>query len=422
MIALRGFLFAAAGGLATLSVPALADVKAGVDAWGRGDYDSAVAEWRDPAAAGDADAQFNMAQAYRLGRGVEADPRQAEIFYKRAAAQGHIQAADNYGLLLFQDGRREEAMPYVQAAAERGDPRAQYLLGIAHFNGDLVAKDWVRAYAMLTMANSAGLPQAAPALVQMDSFIPLGQRQDAQELAARLKREADAKRSSQMAAADLTVGQADQVGGAKAAPRMAQTISPPAAQTVAPQVAASVAVPDEGLIPQPIPSTPVAPSVAAAQAAVAEASRVTGTSSPATAGADFARPAATDSPSGPPAGAATPAPRSPRAQAAARPSASTTLSTIPAMIAPSIAPAQASAQPSADGPWRVQLGAFSVNGSAERLWSRLSGNAVLSGKQRFLVPAGRLTKLQAGGFASRGAAQGACNLIKRSGQACIVTR
>lgn len=36
--------------------PALADVKAGVDAWQRGDYKKALAEWRGPAAKGDADA------------------------------------------------------------------------------------------------------------------------------------------------------------------------------------------------------------------------------------------------------------------------------------------------------------------------------------------------------------------------------
>ena len=113
------------GSLAALAVPAMADVKTGVDAWARGDYATAVREWSDPAAKGDPDAQFNMAQAYRLGRGVEPNQKLAEAFYAKAAAQGHIKAADNYGLLLFQDGRREEAMPYVTAAAERGDPRAQ---------------------------------------------------------------------------------------------------------------------------------------------------------------------------------------------------------------------------------------------------------------------------------------------------------
>ena len=42
------------------SVPALADVKDGVDAWGRGDFETAINEWRGPAEKGDADAQFNL--------------------------------------------------------------------------------------------------------------------------------------------------------------------------------------------------------------------------------------------------------------------------------------------------------------------------------------------------------------------------
>ena len=155
-----------AGALLTLPGLALADVNDGVAAWERGDYETAVAEWRGPAGQGDADAQFNLGQAYRLGRGVEQNTRQAEVYYAKAAAQGHLKAADNLGLLLFQNGRREEAMPYVVDAAERGDPRAQYLLGIAHFNGDLVARDWVRAYALITLANAAGLPQAASAMAR----------------------------------------------------------------------------------------------------------------------------------------------------------------------------------------------------------------------------------------------------------------
>jgi len=144
MIRLR--LYAAVTGLALgCAGAAHAGVRDGVEAWSAGDFARAVAEWKAPAAKGDPDALFDLAQAYRLGRGVPEDVKQAETLYARAAAKGHIKAADNYGLLLFQDGRREAAMPYVTAAAERGDPRAQYLLGIACFNGDLVAKDWVRA-------------------------------------------------------------------------------------------------------------------------------------------------------------------------------------------------------------------------------------------------------------------------------------
>ena len=61
-------LFAGAG--LALAAPALAGVKEGVDAWTRGDFAGAIREWQGPAAAGDADAQFNLAQAYKLGRGV----------------------------------------------------------------------------------------------------------------------------------------------------------------------------------------------------------------------------------------------------------------------------------------------------------------------------------------------------------------
>ena len=119
-------------------------MKAGVDAWERGEFDRAIAEWRDPAAKGDPDAQFNLGQAYKLGRGVPMDLKLAESWYKKAADKGHIQAADNYGLVLFQDNRREEAMPYIRASSARGEPRAQYVLGTAMFNGDIAEKDWVQ--------------------------------------------------------------------------------------------------------------------------------------------------------------------------------------------------------------------------------------------------------------------------------------
>jgi cell division septation protein DedD len=382
----QALLIAAAGACTALAVPASADVKDGVDAWSRGDYAAAVSEWRGPAENGDPDAQFNMAQAYRLGRGVERDEAQAEILYAKAAAQGHIKAADNYGLMLFQAGRRAQAMPYVTAAADRGDPRAQYLLGIAHFNGDIVEKDWVRAYAYLTLANSAGLPQAAPAIRQMDDYIPLDQRQQAQALAQSLKRESDATRAQQLAAVDLAMG-----GGAEVATAPEpEPVPQPAAE---PPVAAVPAT--SGRVPRPIEPAGTSPSVASAQAAIAEASRVTGTQSPAEAGADYARPAQAPATSPP----ATPA------RAPSKP-----------------VEAEKPAPASSDGPWRAQLGAFSVAGNAERLWSDVAGLPALAGKKKMLVSSGGLTRLQAGGFASRSAAQSACDTLKAGGRACLVTR
>jgi len=186
----RGILGAALAAAIMTGQPsaARADVKAGVDAWTQGDYAKAVAQWRPLAQAGDADAQFNMGQAYKLGRGVSADLDAALDYYRKAAAQGHSRAEDNYGLLLFQQNRRAEAMPYIERSAGRGEPRAQYLFGIALFNGDLVAKDWTRAYAMMTRAAAADLPQAAASLAQMNQYIPAAQRSDGLALAAQMER------------------------------------------------------------------------------------------------------------------------------------------------------------------------------------------------------------------------------------------
>jgi cell division septation protein DedD len=94
-------------------------------------------------------------------------------------------------------------MPYNKAAADRGDPRTQYLLGIAHFNGDNVVKDWVRAYALVSLTQRAGLPQAAPALAQMDKYVPLDQRQHSVPLALELAVQPQATRQRQPAAIDL---------------------------------------------------------------------------------------------------------------------------------------------------------------------------------------------------------------------------
>jgi hypothetical protein len=180
---------------------AAADVKAGVDAWGRGEYRKAVEEWRGPALAGDADAQFNLAQAYKLGRGVPVDTGLAEEWYRKAAVQGHQQAGDNYGLALFQNNKRDRAVEWLEKSAARGEPRAQFVLGTMYFNADVVKRDWVRAYALMTRASAAGLPQATSTLAQMDRYIGLNDRQRGTELARRYEQEASRPRL-----ADLDAG------------------------------------------------------------------------------------------------------------------------------------------------------------------------------------------------------------------------
>ena len=166
-----------AAGLAAVAAPAMADVRAGVEAWQRGEYRKAVDEWRPLAIAGDPDAQFNLGQAYKLGRGVPLDQGLAEQWFGKAAAQKHPQAEVNYGLILFQNGKHDEAAPWLDKSAMRGEPRAQLVLGTMLFNGDGVPRDWVRAYALITRAAAAGIPKAAETQAQMDQYIDTDIRQ-----------------------------------------------------------------------------------------------------------------------------------------------------------------------------------------------------------------------------------------------------
>jgi cell division septation protein DedD len=180
-------MLAAAVAALALAAPAAAQsVQAGIAAWQRGDYGQAVAEWRPLADRGDADAAFNLGHAYRLGRGVPQDMATAEHYYRQAAEAGHTEAQAMYGLLLFQDGRRQEAMPFVQRAAEHGDPRAQYVYGTALFNGDLVPRDWPRAYAYMSRAAGQGLPYARTQLAEMDRSLTDADKARGRAIAATL--------------------------------------------------------------------------------------------------------------------------------------------------------------------------------------------------------------------------------------------
>jgi len=160
-----------AGAMAGAAAPVTADVKAGVDAWAKGDFRKAVDEWRGPAVAGDPDAQFNLGQAYKLGRGVPLDPALAESWFRKAALQGHFQAEDNYALALFQAGKKADAVPWLERSVARGEARTQLVYGTMLFNGDAVGRDYPRAYALMTLASQKGMKSASETLAQMDQYI-----------------------------------------------------------------------------------------------------------------------------------------------------------------------------------------------------------------------------------------------------------
>lgn len=152
------------------------NVKAGIEAWQKADYAQAVAIWRPLAENGDADAQFNLGQAYRLGRGVKLDLASAKTWLERAALQDHVDAQATLGLLLFGSGNQAEGTRWLKQAAEKGEARAMLIYGTALFNGDGVPQDRTLGYAYVSRASAQGLGPAKATLEQMNEVMPLTDR------------------------------------------------------------------------------------------------------------------------------------------------------------------------------------------------------------------------------------------------------
>ncbi len=388
------------------------DVKRGVEAWESGDYATAVKLWRPLAIKGDADAQFNLAQAYRFGRSVPMDLKAAEDWYRRAAAQGHLQAEDNLGLIMFQNGDRQNAMPMIRRSANRGDPRAQYVLATAMFNGDFAEKDWTTAYALMTRASATGLARASASLAQMDKFIPLEQRQKGLALARDMELNSSRPR---LAAVDPIPAPPPPVSVQPIRPDLPEPVrTAPVPQSRAPLMTASRSAlppprrsvsPADGHTPPPVDAAPEPQWQAPSPAANA--------SEP-----DYSTPSYE-----------APNYEAPTYEQQPRPArvASRTVTPKPTAPKPVIAKApipkpQSKAQPKAivGKGWRVQLGAFSEEGKAKAQWSQLKGRiSGLGGLQPYLVKAANVTRLQAGPIASRADAERVCKAAQAAGQGCF---
>ena len=135
--------------LVVLAAPAWADWDEGVAAYDRGDYATALREWRPLAMQGNAAAQYNLGLMYSKGRGVPQDHAEAVRWYRKAAVQGY--AAAQFNLALMYDNGRGVTQDYVEAAkwyrkaADQGDAVAQNNLGVMYERGQGVRQDHAEA-------------------------------------------------------------------------------------------------------------------------------------------------------------------------------------------------------------------------------------------------------------------------------------
>ncbi len=132
---------------------AWAGFEEGMAAAKRGDYATAVREWRPLAEQGDATSQFNLGAMYDKGLGVPQDYVQAVKWYRKAAEQGHASA--------------------------------QYSLGAMYAQGHGVTQDYVQAHTWFNLAGAQGDKVAVTSRDRVAKRMTPAQISEAQRLAAK---------------------------------------------------------------------------------------------------------------------------------------------------------------------------------------------------------------------------------------------
>ncbi len=379
--------------------PPPASVRQGVEYWRAGKWDQAVTMWQPFAAGGDADAMFNLGQAYKLGRGVALDKVTAQDWYRRAAVKSHLPAQANLGILLFQAGEKPEAVRWLKSAADKGEMRAQYVLGIVHWNGDGAAKSMPLAYAYLVRAAAQGLPEATKALNELSQAIQPVDRANGWQIATALANNSGVPAQFQT--------------GIQPPPMGAVTAPPPAV------VLAGAAAER--------PDAPPAPGVSATTAALNEAAlrAVTGAPDAAEPAAPPANPVPNPAPNPvatppvPPQPLASPPPEPPPVRVAEKPPEPAPPK--PAEKPPEKPVPKAAPKPPPETGWRIQLGTYPSQKSAQAAWTRHA--AANKQDTRGLKPTvsryGGVWRLQVGPFETREAARTGCKKLEIGKNGCF---
>jgi TPR repeat protein len=114
-------------------------------AYSKGDYATAINGFRQLAAQGDANAQFNLGYIYFYGEGTPKDQQQALFWIGKAAEKGVARAQRHLGF-MYSSGKGvpkddQQAAFWYRKAADQNNADAQFLLGSMYSDGKGVPKD-----------------------------------------------------------------------------------------------------------------------------------------------------------------------------------------------------------------------------------------------------------------------------------------
>ena len=133
--------------LLVAGVPAGADFQAGVAAYERGDYKAAYEEWLPVALSDDAEAQYSIGVLYYFGKGFPKDFYMAQLWFRKAVAQGHAESQYNLAFMMEHGegpvGSEHQIVELYRKAAKQGLDVAQYKMGLIYFDGQLGLSKWI---------------------------------------------------------------------------------------------------------------------------------------------------------------------------------------------------------------------------------------------------------------------------------------
>jgi uncharacterized protein len=124
-----------------LAAPTWANYEAGVNAFQRADYATALREWRPLAEQGHVGAQYYLGLLYDFQKGVPQDFAVAREWYEKAAAQGHAGAQTNLGgMYEFGHGvQRNDVLAYMWYSIAAAHPADDEWRDLAAENRDQIA-------------------------------------------------------------------------------------------------------------------------------------------------------------------------------------------------------------------------------------------------------------------------------------------
>lgn len=159
----------------------------GVAAYEKGDYATALREFRPLAEQGLAEAQYNLGLMYHKGHGVPQDATQSERWYRQAAVQGIAEAQTNLGWMYYKgQGIPQDyakALRWYRQAAAQGQADAQVNLGLMYRKGHGVPQDHVTAHMWYNLAAAQGDEDARDFRDDLGKQMTPAQLTEAQRLA-----------------------------------------------------------------------------------------------------------------------------------------------------------------------------------------------------------------------------------------------